>query len=96
MPHPLQRHLTNGDVLDISMEKIFYLKKQNYQVKVVWECEIMEMLKGNPLMKKWFENRELWQDLTEPIEARDALYGGNRQNPFIYFCSKKKHVLQDV
>ena len=74
--HPLKPHLTNIDVFDSSMEKIFELRKLNYTVKLVWECEILQQLKDNLAMKEWFEEREKWDDLVNPINSRDALHGG--------------------
>ena len=82
--HPFKPHLTNGDMFDNSMAKISDLQNSNYSVKVVWECEIMEMLKRNVTMKKWFENRDQSKDLTNPIGARDALHGGGWKPSFFY------------
>ena len=76
--HALKRHLTNNDEYENSMVKICDLEKMspNAPVKVVWECEIKDMLKESAKMRHWFEEREEWKDLIEPIKSRDALHGG--------------------
>lgn len=92
--HPLKPHLTNGDVFDNSMVKISELRNNGYDVNVVWECEIKEKLKENIAMKKWFENRDKWKDLIEPIGARDALHGG-RVEAFILLLELTEEMIRD-
>ena len=74
------------------MVKISELQKMNYSVKVVWECEINKMLKRGGGIEKWFENRNKWKDLTEPIGARDALHGG-RVEAFILLLELNQEMI---
>jgi hypothetical protein len=55
-----------------TMEKISYLKDRGFNVFEVWECEINRELEQDELMKNYFNS----YDLIEPLEPRDAFFGG--------------------
>ncbi|CAB4011071.1 DNA polymerase [Paramuricea clavata] len=63
---------TMHDLHQKTVEKIQYLKNQGYNVVEVWECRINRELADNEDMKYYFDQ----YDGVDPLEPRDALYGG--------------------
>ena len=47
-------------------------KVKNFELKIVWECEIRDELKLNKGMRDFFENCEF----AGALKLRDALFGG--------------------
>ena len=54
-----------------TLEKVCYLKEQGFQVVEMWECELVEEMKHDEEMRRYFEEHEL----VDPLQARDAFYG---------------------
>ena len=63
---------TMHDLHQATMQKTLYLKERGFNVIEVWECDIKRELEQNEDMKSYFDN----YDLTDPLEPRDALFGG--------------------
>lgn len=49
------------------------IKREGFDLHVVWTCEIEEMVNADPEMQKFFENSQE----SGPIKLRDAFFGGN-------------------
>ena len=68
-----------------TLEKVCYLKEQGFQVVEMMECDLVEEMKHDEDMRRYFEEHEL----VDPLQARDAFYGG-RTN-----AAKLFHECQD-
>ena len=55
-----------------TVEKTEYLKRNGYNVVEMWECDIKQELEEGEDMKHYFDRYHF----AEPLEPRDALYGG--------------------
>ena len=56
------------DLHQATMERTEYLRSQGYNMMEIWECAIRREL----VNEDYFDNYEM----TDPLEPRDALYGG--------------------
>ena len=63
---------TMHDLHQATMQKVLYLKERGFNVVEVWECDIKRELEQNEEMRRYFDN----YDLTDPLEPRDAFFGG--------------------
>ena len=55
-----------------TMEKVCYLEKQGFEVKQMWECELVKEMEQDEDMAAYFEE----YDIVDPLQPRDAFYGG--------------------
>ena len=55
-----------------TVEKVLYLQGQGFHVVDIWECDIRRELEQDAGMKTYFDN----YDLSNPLEPRDAFFGG--------------------
>lgn len=72
--------MPNGKTAELSYEATLQREqaiKQRYDLEVVWEHEINEMLRADKEMKNYFD-REV---VSSPLDPRDAYYGG-RTGPY--------------
>ena len=58
----------------LTMKRADFLERQGYHVTEVWECDIRRQLAVDKDMKHYFDHYEV----ADPLEPRDALYGGRR------------------
>ena len=65
-------HQTMHDLHQATVQKTLYLKEQGFNVVEVWECDIKRELEQDEGMRRYFDN----YDLTDPLEPRDAFFGG--------------------
>ena len=65
-------NMTMHELRQRTVEKALYLKDHNFNVVEAWECDIMQELKEDDEMKSYFDT----YDLVDPLEPRDAFYGG--------------------
>jgi hypothetical protein len=80
---------TMHDLHQKTVEKIQYLKNQGYNVVEVWECRINRELADNEDMKYYFDQ----YDGVDPLEPRDALYGGRTNASRLYHeCSEDEKI----
>lgn len=93
--HPAFKNLTFNDVHERSLRNIERTRAAGYNVVLVYEHEIMQMLKMDVEMRDFFNDVTLWQNYTEPIGVRDALFGKKFSCSVflvsklcIYFCSR--------
>ena len=63
---------TMHDLHQATMQKTLYLKERGFNVVEVWECDIKRELEQDEEMRRYFDN----YDLTDPLEPRDAFFGG--------------------
>ena len=52
--------------------KVQNLEKQGFNVKQKWQCELVEEMKSDWEMRRYFEECEI----VDPLQPRDAFYGG--------------------
>ena len=63
---------TMHKLYQLTVQKIEYLKQNGYKLVEVWECDINCELDHDVDMKYYFDHYHL----ADPLEHRDALYGG--------------------
>ena len=68
-----------------TLEKVCYLENQGFEVKQMWECELVKKMEQDEDMATYFEE----YDIVDPLQPRDAFYGG-RTN-----AAKLFHECQD-
>ena len=61
-----------GQLYKETKEKVDHLKKQGFQVIEMWECNLMEEMKHDEEMRRYFQEHEL----VDPLQPRDAFNGG--------------------
>lgn len=71
LKHPIKR-MTFGEVYEHTVRQIKELEDTGYETRVIWECEIQNQMKQEPLLKCIYDNLELYP----PIAAYSCLYGG--------------------
>ena len=64
--------LTAEDAYQATMKKQNDLEDAGFHVVTAWECDVRQELRENPEMKAFFVGIVL----QEPLEPRDAFYGG--------------------
>ncbi len=60
------------DLYEATIEKICYLKEQNFRIVEMWECDLKKELEENEEMRCYFAE----YDLVDPLQPRDAFFGG--------------------
>ena len=65
-------HQTMHVLHQSTVQKTLYVKEQGFNVVEVWECDIKRELEQDEEMRRYFDN----YDLTDPLELRDAFFGG--------------------
>lgn len=79
---------TMHDLHQATVEKTEYLKR-GYNVVEVWECAIKRELAGDDDMKHYFDR----YDVADPLEPRDALYGGRTNATKLYYeCEEEEKI----
>ena len=81
----LMDNKTAGFLREKNEERREYLEKCVNKLEVYYECEVKNMLKEDPKMKKFFEN---YVD-NGPIKLRDAFFGGRTGPMKIYHQVKE-------
>ena len=54
-----------------TLEKVCYLENQGFEVKQMWECELVKKMEHDEDMRRYFEEHEV----VDPLQPRDAFYG---------------------
>ena len=73
-----------------TMEKVEFLKKEGYNVVEVWECDIKREMDED--MMHYFEHFPI----TDPLEPRDALYGGRTNASKLYHRCEGDELIKYV
>ena len=68
------------ELYQATVKKTEYLKRNGYNVVEMWECALNRELEEDEDMKHYFDNYHL----TNPLESRDALYGGRTNASKLY------------
>ena len=76
---------TMHQLYEDTLEKVCYLENQGFEVKQMWECELVKKMEQDEDMAAYFEE----YDIVDPLQPRDAFYGG-RTN-----AAKLFHKCQD-
>ena len=63
---------TMQDLYLDTIRKVCYLKEQGFNVVEMWECDLKRELKEDEEIRGYFEK----YDLVDPLEPRDAFFGG--------------------
>ncbi|MCW4344201.1 MAG: hypothetical protein N0E48_12745 [Candidatus Thiodiazotropha endolucinida] len=86
--------LTMADLYDQTLEKKKYLESEGYTYVCIWECQFKKELESNPAMKEYIQRL----DFVEPLEPRDAFYGGRTESFKLYeeSCPEKQLRYFDV
>ncbi len=63
---------TMQDLYLDTVKKIGYLRKEGFNIIEMWECNLKRELERNEEMRCYFEK----YDLVDPLEPRDAFFGG--------------------
>ncbi len=71
--------LTHRDVNEKTRDRVLDLQDRELNVHLVWEHEILELLKSNEDFQQIWDDKELWKAYSDPIDARDALSGGRTE-----------------
>ena len=80
---------TMHDLHQDSVEKALFLKGQGFHVVDIWECDIKRELEQDADMKTYFDN----YDLCDPLEPRDAFFGGRTNAARLYHeCGEDEKI----
>ena len=80
---------TMHDLHQATMQKALYLKERGFNVVEVWECDIKRELEQNEEMRGYFDN----YDLTDPLEPRDAFFGGRTNGAKLFHeCEEDEKI----
>ncbi len=63
---------TMQDLYEDTIRKVCYLKEQGLNIVEMWECDLKRELEEDERMWCYFEG----YDLVDPLEPRDAFFGG--------------------
>ncbi|XP_072380511.1 uncharacterized protein [Diabrotica undecimpunctata] len=77
---------------DRTAAKNQYLKSLGYEVVEIWECAFRKTMTAE--IKSFTENHPLMR--TQPINARDALYGGRTGNTVEYYKAQENEKIKYV
>ena len=76
-----------NDLYQATIEKTEFLKKEGYNVVEMWECDIKREMDED--MKHYFDH----YPIADPLEPRDALYGGRTNASKLYHrCDGDKQI----
>lgn len=73
-------HKTMHELHQDTVQKTLYLKEQGFNVVEMWECDMKRELAQDGNMKRYFDN----YDLVDPLEPRDAFFGGRTNAAKLY------------
>ena len=80
---------TMDELYQATVKKTEYLKRNGYNVVEMWECTLNRELEEDEDMKHYFDHYHL----TDPLEPRDALYGGRTNASKLYHrCEGDEHI----
>ena len=80
------------ELYQATVKKTEYLKRNGYNVVEMWECALNRELEEDEDMKRYFDHYHL----TEPLEPRDALYGGRTNASKLYHCCEGDEQIKYV
>ncbi len=79
--------LTHHDVNEKTRDRVLDLQNRGLKVHLVWEHEILELLKSNEDFQQIWDDKQLWKAYSDPIDACNARSGG---------CTEPVHALVEL
>ena len=73
-----------------TVEKMDYLKRKGYNVVEMWECDMNKELNDDEDMRDYFDHYHV----ADPLEPRDALYGGRTNAAKLYHKCKEDEKIR--
>ncbi len=83
---------TMQDLYVDTVRKMHYLREQGFNVVEMWECDLKRELKDNEEMRSYFEEH----DLVDPLEPRDAFFGGRTNAAKLFYECKDQEKIRLV
>ena len=81
-----------GTLFDQSQTQLRRYQEAGFDVQVVWECEIRQMMKNNTGgIRDWMEKENESDFLHEPLNPRDAFFGGRTEAVRLYVKDEELH-----
>ena len=68
------------DLHQTTVQQTLYLKERGFNVVEIWKCDVKRELEQSEEMKSYFDN----YDLTDPLETRDAFFGGRTDSAKLF------------
>lgn len=98
--HSNNRHCKHAVNPDRTMEELYRatkakeeaLRTAGYHVKIMWECEWDDICKTNPFVKNFVSNHSL----VEPLQPRDAFFGGRTGAIALHSVAKEGEEIRYV
>ena len=81
-----------GQLHQETLNKLESLKNLGFEVKVIWEHEYDQLMKTNPEFKK----AALECNLNEPLQPRDAFFGGRTNSVRLFYVCKEGEKIKYV
>lgn len=81
--HPLKYWLTHHTNYLMTVKRSFDIINGGYELKVIWEHEIMAKLKHEASMASFFNDADKWGHMKDPISPRSSLHGGRCEVSYI-------------
>jgi hypothetical protein len=78
--NPLSGH-TMGHLYDNTVKREAFIRGEGYQLVVKWECDFDREVKENPELESFLKTLEY----SDPINPRDALYGGRTEATRLFY-----------
>uniref|UniRef100_A0ABM5FYK9 DNA-directed DNA polymerase n=1 Tax=Pogona vitticeps TaxID=103695 RepID=A0ABM5FYK9_9SAUR len=75
---------TYGALYNATQERLAVLKSRGFEVRSIWEHERQEMVRNDNAVKHYLATA----DFPEPLEPRDALFGGRTNAICLYYKPK--------
>ena len=83
---------TMQDLYGDTIRKVCYLKEQGLTVVEMWECDLRRELVEDERMQRYFEEH----DLVDPLEPRDAFFGGRTNAAKLFYKCKDQEKIRLV
>ncbi len=83
---------TMQDLYEDTIRKVCYLKEQGISIVEMWECDLKRELEEDERMRSYFEE----YDLVDPLEPRDAFFGGHTNAAKLFHECKDQEKIRFV
>ncbi len=83
---------TMQNLYEDTVRKVCYLKEQGLNIVEMWECDLKKELEEDERMRCYFEGH----DLVDPLEPRDAFFGGRTNAAKLFYECKDQEKIRLV
>ncbi len=83
---------TMQDLYEDTVRKVCYLREHGLNVVEMWECDLKKELGEDEKMRSYFEGH----DLVDPLEPRDAFFGGRTNAAKLFHECKDQEKIRLV